>query len=48
MNGLRHGFGKYTYNNGGMYEGDWKNNKMDGKGTVYFPDGSIAYEGYFK
>lgn len=31
-----------------MYEGEWKYNKMDGKGSVFFPDGTIAYEGTFK
>ncbi|KRX07582.1 Protein kinase-like domain [Pseudocohnilembus persalinus] len=46
--GLRHGYGKYQYATGGIYEGYWKQNKMHGKGILYFRDGITAYDGEFK
>ncbi len=50
---MRHGQGKFFYQDGGMYEGilffnykgNWKNNKMDGFGKLYYQSGKIAYEG---
>jgi hypothetical protein len=30
-----------------IYEGEWKNNKMDGQG-IYFWDDGRYYEGYYK
>lgn len=36
MNGLKHGYGKFYYQDGGYYEGQWKNNKMDGYGKLYY------------
>ena len=35
----RHGKGKYLYENGDIYEGDWKNNKMHGYGQYRTPSG---------
>ena len=44
-----HGTGTYYYANGDKYEGEWKDDKRHGKGTVMYrgEDGSIAekYEG---
>lgn len=28
LNGMRHGHGKFYYQDGGMYDGDWYENKM--------------------
>ena len=28
LNGLKHGFGKFYYQDGGRYEGNWKSGKM--------------------
>ncbi len=49
---MRHGQGKFFYQDGGMYEGtfllilgNWKLNKMDGFGKLYYQSGKIAYEG---
>ena len=36
------------YSDGGYYEGDWRDGKMEGKGKLYFPDGKIAYDGEWK
>jgi len=35
------------YNNGGRYEGEFKNNLREGKGIDYFNNGN-RYEGEFK
>lgn len=29
---------------GNIYDGDWKNDIMDGKGVMRYPDGSVMYE----
>ncbi len=34
MNGLRHGKGKLEFANGQFYDGDWKENEMDGKSKL--------------
>jgi hypothetical protein len=33
---MRHGQGKFFYQDGGMYDGNWKFNKMDGYGKLYY------------
>ena len=33
---MKDGKGKYTYNNGNIYEGIWKEEEKCGKGTYYF------------
>jgi len=45
MNGQRHGKGTFYYQDGGCYDGDWSNNKMEGYGTLYYQSGKVAYEG---
>ena len=35
------GYGKYYYNNGDKYEGEWKNNKREGYGIKYNISGDI-------
>jgi hypothetical protein len=42
---MRHGKGKFYYQDGGSYEGDWKFNKMNGKGTLFYQSNKKAYEG---
>ena len=44
-NNMRHGKGKFFYQDGGMYDGDWVYNKMTGFGRLYYQSGRIAYEG---
>ena len=43
-----YGYGKYKYDDDKIYEGDWKDYKKDGHGTLYFSDGKIEYEGNWK
>ena len=35
------------YNDGSRYEGDWKNDKKQGKGIIFYNNGS-RYEGDWK
>lgn len=41
LNGLRHGLGKFFYQDGGMYDGNWVQNKMEGYGKLYYQSGMI-------
>ena len=41
------GFGKYYYNNGDRYEGEFKNGIKEGKGKIFYGNGD-RYEGEFK
>ena len=43
-NDLKHGKGKYTWNDGNVYEGDWINGERTGKGKYTWNDGNV-YEG---
>lgn len=45
LNGMRHGTGKFYYQDGGFYDGDWKHNKMEGQGILYYQSNNKAYEG---
>ena len=48
LDGNRHGEGIYYYVNGDIYEGNWKNNKKDGEGTLVYQNDSRTYVGQFK
>ena len=45
---MRHGKGKFYYQDGGLYDGDWKQNRMDGRGKLYYQSGKLAYDGEWK
>lgn len=45
MNGLRNGEGTFYYKDGGYYVGNWKDNKMNGYGKLYYESDKLAYEG---
>lgn len=45
LNGQRHGRGKFFYQDGGSYDGEWRENKMEGQGTLYYQSDRVAYEG---
>ena len=47
INGKLEGNGKYIWENGQYYIGQWKNGKKHGKGIIYYKDGTIMYEGDF-
>jgi hypothetical protein len=40
---MRDGQGKFFYQDGGRYEGSWKENKMNGFGKLYYQSDKIAY-----
>ena len=44
-NGIRSGYGKLYEENILVYEGEWRNNKYDGRGKLYYKNGNINYEG---
>ena len=42
---MRNGHGKFYYQEGSYYDGQWKDNKMHGQGKLYYSNGALAYEG---
>jgi len=51
LNGIPEGKGTMHWNNGDRYEGEWKNNKKEGRGIYYLGDGEFKgdrYEGDYK
>ena len=42
-----HGRGKFTYADGHVYEGEWRDNERNGQGKITYADGHV-YEGDFK
>ena len=46
LQGMKHGKGKFYWFNGAKYEGGFKNDLMDGKGTYSRPDGSEYIGGW--
>ncbi|XP_068163413.1 MORN repeat-containing protein 2 isoform X1 [Antennarius striatus] len=44
---MRSGAGKHTSANGVVYTGEWKKDKMQGRGTLQHPSGAL-YKGAFK
>jgi hypothetical protein len=44
----REGKGKYIYENGDYYVGDFVNGLYHGNGIEYYKNGNIRYEGEFK
>jgi hypothetical protein len=45
---LKHGTGIYTYiKNDVRYEGEYKDGKKSGNGTIYNHDNTVAYSGNF-
>lgn len=43
-NGIKFGWGKQVWPDGGMYEGEWSDNRANGKGQFWHADGDV-YEG---
>ena len=46
-NGKREGYGKYIWENGEYYIGQWLNDKKHGKGILYNTNRNIKYDGDF-
>jgi hypothetical protein len=40
--------GKILYEEGGYYEGEIKQNTIDGFGKLFYPSNNLAYAGYWK
>lgn len=45
LNGKKHGHGKLIFEDAAYYEGQFKQDKMNGKGTLYYEVGHPAYDG---
>ena len=45
VNDKHEGYGKFIYANGEYYIGEWKNALKHGKGTMYYSNKNIKYEG---
>ena len=45
MNGKREGYGKYNFESGECYNGQWLKGKKHGKGTYYYKNGKIKIDG---
>jgi hypothetical protein len=43
--GKKHGLGKMTFPNGDVYNGEWKENKMEGEGTYMYAKTKDIYSG---
>ena len=41
---MKHGRGKYVWNDGSCYDGEWFENKINGLGYYVWPDGR-KYDG---
>jgi hypothetical protein len=44
LHGKRHGFGIYNYLDGGRFEGEWVDDRIQGKGKSVYANGNV-YEG---
>lgn len=42
---MREGYGTFYYKDGGYYQGEWKQNLMNGNGRLYYDNDHLAYEG---
>jgi hypothetical protein len=47
VNGLRSGFGVYTWGNGDVYEGYWENGRMSGEGTITYAEDGYSMEAFW-
>ena len=46
--GLMHGSGSSVCFDGTLYDGDFRNDAMDGWGRIEYPENNLVYEGDFK
>jgi hypothetical protein len=40
--GKRHGYGAYFYLDGGRYEGEWVDDRIQGKGKSVYANGNVS------
>ena len=45
MNNMANGYGRVIYADGDMYEGEWKDDKAQGKGIYIHAETGAKYEG---
>ncbi|KAL6517710.1 hypothetical protein OROMI_033411 [Orobanche minor] len=44
---IAHGKGKYKWSDGTVYDGDWEEGRMTGKGKIFWPTSQTTYDGDF-
>ncbi len=44
-NNIKEGNGTLIYKSGGYQIGNWRNDEMNGDGSLYYPNGQVAYKG---
>lgn len=44
---MKEGHGTLIFHDGAFYEGQFSENKMNGRGTLYYDIGKPAYDGYW-
>lgn len=42
---MKHGKGRYDLADGTYFDGEWTENKINGKGILYFKNGKPEYDG---
>ena len=47
FDGVRQGYGVYEWNNGDKYEGNYRNNKKEGRGKYFWASNGDCYEGEY-
>jgi len=45
---LKHGFGKFFWNNGNLYDGMWLHNKQHGRGSFYYAKSKESFVGLWQ
>jgi hypothetical protein len=48
VQGRKHGRGKNTFSNGNVYEGEFKNDVIEGEGAMFYPEDQNRFEGTWK
>lgn len=46
--GLKEGNGKYIFQNGDVYDGNWVDDKKNGRGKYYYASSGDCYEGEWR
>jgi hypothetical protein len=45
QDGMKNGYGKLTYGDGVYYQGNFRNDALDGKGSLFYGPNRPAYVG---
>lgn len=45
---MKHGRGRYDLADGSYFDGEWSDNKINGKGILFFKSGKPEYDGEWR